>query len=151
MPFLTHCYTWSSKYLKSNISYWSKVLLFEIEQLKPQIFHIQMHTYFKKPAVVDRKDFKMQRYSSITLHVSTKTPISEGSKKIISTKIQIQPQNSFLLSDLVLKLLNLFIFKRFATFTINLTKCQLGEQTIAILSVIFALTICLLLQMLKWL
>ena len=50
---------------------------------------------FEKQVFIDRKIFKMQRYSSITLHVSHKTPISEGSKKITSTKIQILPQNKF--------------------------------------------------------
>ena len=52
----------------------------------------------------------MQRYSKVTFHASPKTPISEGSKKIISTKIPILPQNVFL-GDLFLKLLSLFIFK----------------------------------------
>ena len=38
---------------------------------------------------------QQQRYSNVTLHVSPKTPISEGLKEITSTKIQILPQNKF--------------------------------------------------------
>ena len=55
----------------------------------------------------------MQRYSSITLHVSPKTLISEGSKKITSTKVQIYSIKKFL-GDLVVKLLNLFVFESLA-------------------------------------
>ena len=47
--------------------------------------------------------------SSVTHHVNPKIAISEGSKKITFTKIQMAPLKIFL-SDLVKKLLNLFVF-----------------------------------------
>ena len=47
------------------------------------------HIFWKQVIV------KLQRDSSVTLHVSPKTPISDGSKKITSTKIQILPCNFF--------------------------------------------------------
>ena len=43
----------------------------------------------------DRKFFKLQRYTSVTLYLSPKNTIIEGSKKITYTKIKILPQNNF--------------------------------------------------------
>ena len=67
--------------------------MYLIEQF--EIFHEQMHTYFKKQVIFDQKVFKMQRYSSVAFHDSPKTPNSEWSKKVTFRKIQILPQNSF--------------------------------------------------------
>ena len=55
----------------------------------------------------------MQRYSSATLHVSLKTPISEWSNKIPSQKSKFYHKFLFL-SDLILKLLNIFVFESLA-------------------------------------
>ena len=75
---------------------------------------LETHAHlFEKQVIMDRKVFKRKRYSSVTLHVNPITPMSEGSKKIPSTKIQILPKKIFL-SDLVLKLLNLFVFESLA-------------------------------------
>ena len=54
-----------------------------------------MHTSFKKQVIFDRKVFKMQRYSSVTLHVSPKNQISREKLKITSTKFQISIPNFF--------------------------------------------------------
>ena len=54
-----------------------------------------MQTYLKKQVILDRKVFKMQCYSSVTLHVSPKNPISAEKLKITSTKIQNLPPNFF--------------------------------------------------------
>ena len=61
--------------------------------------------------MLDLKVFKLQRYSSVTLNVSPKNPISGVKKKITSSKIQISPQKNFL-SGLVIKQLNLLVFER---------------------------------------
>ena len=53
-------------------------------------------THILKQVIVYRKVFKFQRDSSVTFHVSPKTPNSEGSQKITSTKVQISPQKKFL-------------------------------------------------------
>ena len=45
--------------------------------------------------ICDRKVFELQRHSRVTLHVSPKTPILEGSKKITSTKILNSPKEIF--------------------------------------------------------
>ena len=45
----------------------------------------------KKKVNFYRKVFKMQRYSSVTLHVSPKNPISAKKLKITFTKVQILP------------------------------------------------------------
>ena len=45
--------------------------------------------------ILDRKVLKMQRYSSVTLNISPKNPISAGKKKITFSKIQILAQNFF--------------------------------------------------------
>ena len=60
------------------------------------IFHPMNSNIVYKPVIFNRKEFKMQRYSSVTVHFSPKTPISEGSKKITSIKIQILPLKKFL-------------------------------------------------------
>ena len=52
----------------------------------------------------------MERYSSVTLHVSPKNPISAEKLKITFTKIQILPQNIFL-SGLVQNKLKLYVFE----------------------------------------
>ena len=69
MPFLAYCYPKSSKYLNIKTALWSKVLIW---RKKSEIFHQQMHTYVTKQVIVDHKVFKLQRDSSITLHVSPK-------------------------------------------------------------------------------
>ena len=51
-----------------------------------------MHTSLKKKVILGRKVFKMQRYSSVTLNVIQKNPISAEILKISSTKIQILPK-----------------------------------------------------------
>ena len=42
---------------------------------------------------MDGKVLKMQRYSSVTLHVSPKNPTSAGILKVTFSKIQIFPRN----------------------------------------------------------
>ena len=44
---------------------------------------------------MNRKVLKIERYSSVTLHVRPKNPISREKLKIISTKIQFSPQKFF--------------------------------------------------------
>ena len=56
--------------------------------------------------LVDRKVLKMQRYSSVTLHVSPKNPISAEKLKITFFKSQFCPE-IFFLSGLVQKKLKL--------------------------------------------
>ena len=64
----------------------------------------------QKQVILDHKVLKMQRYSSVTLHVSPKNPISAEKLKIPFTKIQILPPN-FFLSGLVQNKLKLYVFK----------------------------------------
>ena len=71
-----HWFTWSSINFKKNTS--------------PMNANI-----FLKQIIVDRKVSKLQRDSSVTLHVSPKTPILEGSLKNFFTKIQISPLKIF--------------------------------------------------------
>ena len=52
-------------------------------------------THLFKQILFDSKFFKLQRYSSVTLSLSPKIPISEGLRKITSTKIQILPRKNF--------------------------------------------------------
>ena len=52
----------------------------------------------------------MQRYSSVTLHVSPKNPILAEKLKITSAKIQILPE-IFFLSGLVQNKLKLYTFE----------------------------------------
>ena len=59
-----------------------------------EIFHQQMHTSLKKKNL-NRKVLKIQRYSSVTLHVSPKNPISAENLKITFATIQILPRNFF--------------------------------------------------------
>ena len=54
--------------------------------------------------------FKINRYSSVTLHVSPKNSISRDNLKITSTKMLIFIQ-IFFLSDLVKNKLKLYIFE----------------------------------------
>ena len=74
------------------------------------IFFTNACTPIWKQVIIDCKVFKIQRFSSITRRDSPNTPISEGSKKITSTKIEMLPQKNFL-SDVVLKLLS-FLFSK---------------------------------------
>ena len=80
----------------------------------------RMHMSFKK-IIFDRKVFKLQRYSSVTLHVSPKNPISVEKLKITSTKIKNFLRN-FFLSGLVQNKLNLYVFEMdFMTNQLKLT------------------------------
>ena len=94
--------------LKTKTSHWSKVLNRTILDFSQTHAHI-----FQKQIIIDRIVLKMQRHSSVTLHVSPETPISEGSKNNFH-KNQNFASHIFFLSDLVLKLLNLFAFESFA-------------------------------------
>ena len=80
------CYAWSSKYLKRKTLQSSKVLFWLIWDFSPTNAHI----YLKK-IILDRKVLKMQRYSSITLYISPKNPISTEKLIITFSKIQILP------------------------------------------------------------
>ena len=115
MPFLAPCYTWSSKYKKKTLQS-SKVLLWTIWDFSPPNAHI-----FKKQVILNRKVLKMQLYSSVTLHVSPKNPISAEKWKINFSKIRILPQKFFLIG-LVLSKLKLYIFEMdFITIQLKLT------------------------------
>ena len=72
--------------------------------------------------ILDRKVLKMQRYSSVTLHVSPKKPIlAEKLKKKTFSKIQIFPK-IFFLSGLVHNKLKLYVFEMdFMTIQLKLT------------------------------
>ena len=71
---------------------------------------------------MDRKVLKMQRYSSVTLHVSPKNPISVQKLIITFSKIQILPQNFFFLIGLVKNKLKLYVFEMdFMTIQLKLT------------------------------
>ena len=75
-------------------SFWHTVTLSFYNDLKEKLhidekYLIEQFEIFHKQVIRDSKMFQLQRYSSGTLHVSPKTPISEGSKKVTSTKIQI--------------------------------------------------------------
>ena len=50
---------------------------------------------FLNQVILDRKVLKMQLYSSVTLHVSPKNPISAEKLKITFAKIKIKPQHFF--------------------------------------------------------
>ena len=67
-------------------------------------------THFLKQVVLDCKGLKMQRYSSVTLHVSLKNPISAKKLKITFQKSKFCPE-IFFLSDLVQNKLKLCFFK----------------------------------------
>ena len=67
MLFSEHCYTSSSKYLHKKIHI--------------DILPTNAHIFWKQVLFVC-KVLKLRQYSSVTLHVSPKTPISEGSEKI---------------------------------------------------------------------
>ena len=56
-------------------------------------FFINKCIHLLKTRNFDRKVLKMQRYSSVTLHVSPKNPISAEKLKITFSEIQIQPRN----------------------------------------------------------
>ena len=108
---------------------------------------LQTHEHiFEKQVINDGKVFKMQRYNSITLHVSPKTSILEGSKKRTSTKIQNLAQKNFL-TDLILKLLNQFVFESLAWKIISnwLFQTNVGfdleRAVISIWSLVFSKTI----------
>ena len=62
-----------------------------MERKQFEIFHQQMHTSFKKKVIFDRKVFKMQRYSRVTLYVSPKNPILAEKLEITLAEIQILP------------------------------------------------------------
>ena len=79
-----------SKYLKRKTSQSSKVLLKTIWD-----FSAMNAQFFWKQVILDRKVLKMQRYSSVTLHVSPKNPISAEKKKITFSKIHILARNFF--------------------------------------------------------
>ena len=96
--FFAHWYTWSST------NYIKKITLIKNSKLNNLRFSTTKCTHLKKKtSFVDRKVFKLQRDSSVTLHVSHKIPILEGTLKMTYTKIQISPQKIFL-SDLDIKL-----------------------------------------------
>ena len=82
-------------------------------------FFTKKCTHLLKHVILNRKVLKMQRYSSVTLHVSPKKPISAEKLKITNPKFC--PKN-FFLSGLVKKKLKLYVFKMdFMTNNLKLT------------------------------
>ena len=63
--------------------------------VKNLIFFINKCTHLLKTSNFGPQGLQMQRYSSVTLHVSPKIPISAEKLKITFSKIQILPQNFF--------------------------------------------------------
>ena len=59
------------------------------------IFFTNECTHLLKQVIMDHKVLKMQRNSSVTLHVSPKKPISAKKLKITFAKIQFVPQKFF--------------------------------------------------------
>ena len=88
-PFFTHC-ALMSKYFILKTSHWSKVL----NEKKLDFFLAYIHVFLKIISF-NSKVLKSQPDSSITLHVSLKTPISADKLKITSTKIQMLSQQNF--------------------------------------------------------
>ena len=84
-------HTVSNNNTKKNISYENYLT----EQF--DICHQKMYSYLKSKidVIFERKFFKLQRYSSATLHLNPKNPVSEESKKITSTQFQFFPHNFF--------------------------------------------------------
>ena len=79
-------------------------------------------THLLKPVILGRKVLKMQRYSSVTLHVSPKNSISAENLKITFAKIQILCHKFFFLSGLVQNKLKLYVFEMdFMTNQLKLT------------------------------
>ena len=73
-----------------------KITLIKSTKYNNLRFFLQKNAHiFQKQVICDRKLFKLQPYGSVTLHVSHKTPISDGSKKVTYIKMQILPQHFF--------------------------------------------------------
>ena len=77
-----------------TLSFTLTCVVFKIFKKKNFTF-INSAYIFSKQVILDRKVLKMQRYSSVTLHVSPKKPISAEKLKITFSRIQIWPWNFF--------------------------------------------------------
>ena len=79
-----------------------------------QKYSIEQDEVFSQTnAIVARKVFKRQRYRSVTLHVSPKPQFQRCQRKLLPQKSKFC-LHEICLSDLVLQLLKLFLFKGLA-------------------------------------